>query len=64
MCEFVIRGKKGCFILIAIEEAFDFPNITSHFGGYDVRGTAEIKSENIMSRGSCGSQQVKPVQRK
>lgn len=51
VCEFVIRGKKGCFILITIEEVFDFPNITSHFGGYDVRGTAEIKSGNYYLKG-------------
>ncbi|WP_438491564.1 WapI family immunity protein [Paenibacillus sp. IHBB 3054] len=51
MHEFVVRGKKGCFVQITIEEAFDFPNMTSHFGGYDVRGIVEIKSGNYYVKG-------------
>jgi hypothetical protein len=57
--EFILIGKKGCFVQITIEEVFDFPNMTSHFGGYDARGTVEIKSGNYYVRVSCGYQQVK-----
>lgn len=51
MNEFVVRGKQGCFIRIALDEVFGFPNLTSHFGGYDVKGTAEIKSGNYYVKG-------------
>jgi hypothetical protein len=49
--EFVVRGKEGSFIQIALDEAFDFPNMTSHFGGYDARGIVEIKSGNYYIKG-------------
>lgn len=51
MHEFILRGKKGCFVQIIIEEVLDFPNMTSHFGGYDARGTVEIKSGNYYVKG-------------
>ena len=51
MFDFVVRGKNGSFILITIDEAFDFPNSTSHFGGYDVKGMVEIKSGSYYVKG-------------
>lgn len=51
MNEFVIRGKQGCFIKITLDEVFGFPNMTSHAGGYDTRGTVEIKSGNFYVKG-------------
>jgi len=51
MHEFVLRGKEGSFAQITIEEVFGFPNMTSHFGGYDARGTVEIKSGNYYVKG-------------
>ncbi|MGO4696468.1 hypothetical protein AB4Z50_19515 [Paenibacillus sp. 2TAB26] len=46
-----MRGKQGCFIQISLDEVFGFPNMTSPFGGYDVRGIAEIKSGNYYVKG-------------
>jgi hypothetical protein len=49
--EFVLRGKRGCFIRVALDEVLGFPNHTSHFGGYDVQGTVEIKSGSYYAKG-------------
>jgi len=51
MYEFFLRGNQGCFVSITIDEVFGFPNLTSHFGGYDVRGSVEIKSGNYYVKG-------------
>lgn len=51
MNEFVVRGKQGCFIRITLDEVFGFPKMTSHFGGYDAKGAAEIKSGNYYVKG-------------
>ncbi|MDH6371724.1 hypothetical protein M2444_003523 [Paenibacillus sp. PastF-3] len=51
MYEFVVRGKQGCYVNITLDEVFGYPNATSHFGGYDVRGTAELKSGNYYVKG-------------
>jgi hypothetical protein len=40
---FRIPGQDG-FIEIHLDEIFGFPEKTSHFGGYDVKGTVHIKS--------------------
>ncbi|MFF2157180.1 hypothetical protein ACFVVQ_17970 [Paenibacillus chitinolyticus] len=49
--EFVVRGKEGGFVKIIIEEVYGFPKMTSHFGGYDAKGTVEIKSGNYYVKG-------------
>lgn len=49
--EFVVRGNQGCFIRITIDDVYGFPNTTSHFGGYDAKGIAEIKSGNYYVKG-------------
>lgn len=51
MNEFVLRGKQGCFIRVVLDEVLGFPNQTSHFGGYDVQGTVEIKSGSYYATG-------------
>ncbi|WP_139997450.1 hypothetical protein [Paenibacillus paridis] len=48
---FVIRGKLGCYLQITLDELFGFPKTTSHFGGYDVKGTVEIKSGSYFVMG-------------
>ncbi|MGG3452302.1 hypothetical protein ABER98_21125 [Domibacillus aminovorans] len=45
MNEFVVKGKNG-FIRIELHKASGYPEDTSHFGGYDAEGIAEIKSGN------------------
>lgn len=51
MHEFVLRGKRGCFIRVVLDQVLGFPKQTSHFGGYDVQGTVEIKSGNYYVKG-------------
>ncbi len=50
MNEFTLKGKQG-FIRIELQEVYGFPESTSHFGGYDARGIAEIKSGNYYVKG-------------
>ncbi|MDQ0202291.1 WapI family immunity protein [Neobacillus ginsengisoli] len=45
MNEFEIAGKEG-FIRIQLNNVYGFPNETSYYGGYDVKGKIEIKSGN------------------
>lgn len=45
MDSFKIEGING-YIQININEVFDFPNRTSAFGGYDAKGTIDIKTGN------------------
>ncbi|MCA0983382.1 hypothetical protein LCL89_04870 [Halobacillus yeomjeoni] len=49
MNEFTLEGKQG-FIHLKLQEVPDFPDSTSHFGGYDARGVVEIKSGNYYVR--------------
>ncbi|MCY9669211.1 hypothetical protein M5X11_30530 [Paenibacillus alginolyticus] len=51
MYVFFLRGNQGCFVRITFDEVFGFPKLTSPFGGYDVRGTVEIKSGNYCVKG-------------
>lgn len=51
MNEFVLRGKQGCFVRVVLDEVLEFPNQTSHFGGYYVQGTVEIKSGSYYAKG-------------
>ena len=51
MDSFTIKGENG-FIKITIDEVFEFPDRTCHWGGYDVKATAEIKSGNFYVKSS------------
>jgi hypothetical protein len=50
MESFKIEGKNG-YILVCILEVYGFPNSTSFAGGYDVKGTAEVKVNNYSASG-------------
>jgi len=41
---FRLSGENG-FIELTIDEAFDFPHITSHAGGYAVQGRLAIRAD-------------------
>lgn len=45
MNQIKIEGKQG-FIQIKSEKKYGFSNKKSHFGGYDIEGTVEIKTGN------------------
>ena len=45
MNQIKIEGKQG-FIQIKSEKKYEFSNKKSHFGGYDIEGTVEIKTGN------------------
>ncbi|XEC96710.1 hypothetical protein AB6A23_09350 [Paenibacillus tarimensis] len=47
---FKIKGHQG-YIYLSLEEVFGFPNETSHFGGYDVRGVFEVRSCYYFAKG-------------
>ncbi|MCM3630566.1 hypothetical protein M3194_24850 [Paenibacillus glycanilyticus] len=51
LLDFIVRGKQGSFIRITLDEIFGFPTTTSHFGGYDVKGSTEIKSGSYYVNG-------------
>ncbi|MHC8949121.1 WapI family immunity protein [Sphingobacterium hungaricum] len=46
MESFLLKGENG-YIKVELEQVFDFPNGTSHWGGYDVKTNIEIKSGNF-----------------
>lgn len=50
MDSFKLEGKNG-YILVKLVEVYGFPNNTSFAGGYDVKGSVEIKSS---SYSACG----------
>ena len=49
MNSFTIKGEAD-FVRINLEEVFGFPDETSHWGGYDVNASIEIKSGNFQVR--------------
>ena len=46
MESFILKGENG-YIKIELEQVFDFPNTTCHWGGYDAKTKIEIKSGNF-----------------
>jgi len=46
MESFILKGENG-YIKIELEQIFDFPNRTCHWGGYDAKTKIEIKSGNF-----------------
>ena|SRR5690606_5688528 len=46
MESFTLKGENG-YIKIELEQIFDFPNRTCHWGGYDAKAKIEIKSGNF-----------------
>lgn len=51
MNDFIVRGKQGCFLRITLNDVIGFPETTSHFGGYDVKGIVDIKSGSYYVKG-------------
>jgi hypothetical protein len=50
MEQFNLKGDNG-YIVISIDEIHGYPTTTSHFGGYDAKGTIEVKSGNYKVTG-------------
>lgn len=50
MCQFSISGYDG-YVKLCINEVYGFPEKTSHYGGYDVKGYIEIKSKGYYASG-------------
>lgn len=46
MESFTLKGENG-YIKINLEQVFDFPNNTCHWGGYDAKANIEIQSGNF-----------------
>jgi len=47
MEEFSIKGENGNYLKFSFQEVYGFPESTSHWGGYEVRGNLYIKSGNF-----------------
>ncbi|PSR56471.1 hypothetical protein AHMF7605_24730 [Adhaeribacter arboris] len=45
--EFSVKGENGNWIKFSFQEVYGFPESTSHWGGYEVRASLEIKSGNF-----------------
>lgn len=50
MDSFQLKGNNGC-ISISLIKVYGFPDETSHFGGYEVNASIEIKSSNYHVKG-------------
>ncbi|MCP2043399.1 hypothetical protein [Pontibacter sp. HSC-36F09] len=48
MEEFSIKGDNGNHLKISFQEVYGFPESTCNWGGYEVRSSIEIKSNNFM----------------
>jgi hypothetical protein len=46
MESFTLKGENG-YIKIELEQVFDFPNRTCHWGGYDAKAKIKITSGNF-----------------
>ncbi|MBW8361090.1 MAG: hypothetical protein K0M56_02750 [Kaistella sp.] len=51
MESFTLKGENG-YIKIILQDVFDFPHRTCHWGGYDAKAKIEIKSGNFQVNSS------------
>ncbi|WP_017413913.1 WapI family immunity protein [Clostridium tunisiense] len=48
--EEIVIGGYNSFIKFNIEEVYGFPNQTSYLGGYDAKGSVEVKSGDFYAK--------------
>jgi hypothetical protein len=44
---FSIIGENGNYLKVSFQEVYGFPELTCHWGGYELRATIELKSGNF-----------------
>ena len=54
MDSFQLKGDNG-YISLSLIKVYGFPDETSHFGGYEVDASVEIKSSNYHVKGSLST---------